>query len=345
MGTVARAVLGQYPIQARADSLQALGNRGGFSGASLWRVKSRGGDLCLRAWPAGTLVPERLQEIHFLMRLACDGGLAFIPTVLASSGGARWVEHAGRLWDLTTWMPGRADFHDRPTPARIEGACAALARLHTTWARHVSMAGPCPAVHRRLKAYRDWLALMTTGWLPDRAEPGTDFIPFDRPSVLTRTQNDPVRPWAERAWKCLQTRIEAVPHTLAGWAVRSFPLQPCLCDVWHDHILFEGDVVTGLIDFGSCKLDHVAVDLARLLGSMVGDDGELRNIGLRAYARGRPLSLEEEALVRVLDETGTVLGLANWLTWLYHEGKVFDNRDAVALRLAELVRRVESWRL
>jgi Ser/Thr protein kinase RdoA (MazF antagonist) len=118
-------------------------------------------------------------------------------------------------------------------------------------------------------------------------------------------------------------------------------LQPCLCDVWHDHVLFEGDAVTGLVDYGSVKRDHVSADLSRLLGSLVPDDPGLTAAGLEAYLRLRPLSGQEQALVAALDETGTLLGAANWLRWLYHDGRRFEDRSAVARRLAELVGRLE----
>ena len=102
-------------------------------------------------------------------------------------------------------------------------------------------------------------------------------------------------------------------------------------------------MVRGLIDYGGVKTDHVAIDLARLLGSLVGDDAAARAAGLRAYRRLRPLSADEEELVVRLDETGTVLGAANWLRWLYHDGRPFDDRAAVARRLAALVERIERW--
>ena len=60
-------------------------------------------------------------------------------------------------------------------------------------------------------------------------------------------------------------------------------MQPCLCDPWHDHVLFTGDQVSGVIDYGSVKEDHIAVDLARLLGSLVEDDENAWSIGLKAY--------------------------------------------------------------
>jgi homoserine kinase type II len=117
----------------------------------------------------------------------------------------------------------------------------------------------------------------------------------------------------------------------------------CLCDIWHDHLLYEGDRLTGLIDFGNIKLDHVAVDLARLLGSLVEDHVDQKAQAIEAYSRVRPLADEESALVDVLDRTGTILAMANWLTWLYWEKRTFEDYEAVADRIGLLVSRVEKW--
>ena len=167
---------------------------------------------------------------------------------------------------------------------------------------------------------------MTSGWRPD-----------------FRNQDDLIDAWGRRAWRVLDAQLPSLPERLATWADMPLPSHPCLCDVWHAHVLFEGEAVTGLVDYGSVKVDHAAADLARLLGSLVPDDGERTAAGLAAYARLRPLSLKEQLLVRVLDETGTLLGAANWLRWLYHEGRRFEDRAAVARRLAELVTRIERW--
>jgi Ser/Thr protein kinase RdoA (MazF antagonist) len=120
-------------------------------------------------------------------------------------------------------------------------------------------------------------------------------------------------------------------------------MQPGLCDVWHDHVLFEGHRVTGLVDYGAVKDDHVAVDVARLLGSLVGDDAAAWDHGLRAYGRVRFLSAAGKELATVLDRTGTVLGVANWLRWLYHDRRPYEDLAAVCRRLEALVGRIESW--
>jgi Ser/Thr protein kinase RdoA (MazF antagonist) len=109
-------------------------------------------------------------------------------------------------------------------------------------------------------------------------------------------------------------------------------------------VLFEGDEVSGIIDFGSLRDDDVTVDVARLLGSLVGDDGEQWTVGLDAYRRVRSFSVEEEALARALDRTGTIIGLANWLNWLCAEPpREIDNPGGAAERIRSLIGRLESW--
>jgi Ser/Thr protein kinase RdoA (MazF antagonist) len=327
LNLAAREVLRRYPILHLDDGLVALGNRGGFSGARLWRVQGTTGIYCLRAWPTGEPTPARVGWIHQLMQRAGRAGLDFVPAVAATEAGTTWVEHAGRLWDVTVWMPGHADFYDRPTTPRVEAACTALARLHNVWRDYPTPVGPCPGIGRRLEIAREWMGLIESGWSP----------PFGM------NASDPVGPWAKRAWSMLSGWVGTVYPALAPWTARVLPLQPCLCDIWHDHVLFDGDTVTGLIDYGSAKVDHVAVDLARFFGSMVADDAEKRSAGLQAYARIHPLSGEEEGLVGILDRTGTILAMTTWLKWLYRDGKSFEDRAAVAHRLSNLVERIKNW--
>jgi homoserine kinase type II len=323
--TAPQEVLGGYALGG-GTAVTPLGNRGGFSGARLWQVQTAGGLFCLRAWPvSGGPAATRLRQIHGLMQTARGAGLSFVPAVQVTKTGDSAVEHRGRWWDLTTWMPGRADFHARPTPQRLMAACTALALLHRAWDIGGSPAGPCPAALRRLQCAHEWQSRAEAGWR----------------LAAERRCDDPVRPWAERAWPIVRARIGSVPRLLAAWVDRPLRLQPCLCDVWHDHVLFEGDHVTGLVDYGAVKVDHFAVDLARLLGSLIGDDAEQRRAGLESYRRIRPLTPEEEALVALLDETGLLLGVANWLHWLYVEERSFDDRTAVARRLGVLVERLE----
>jgi Ser/Thr protein kinase RdoA (MazF antagonist) len=318
--SVADDVLAHYPAPLHGQA-QPLGNHGGFSNACLFRVHCSTGILCLRRWPL-EVGESRVADIHALMHRAA--GLDFVPRILRTTAGASFIRHSDSVWELATWMPGTASFRDSPSAERLRAACAALASIHRAWAHPSTVRLPCPAVQRRLDAVKAWQPRIDAGW---------------QPPVDTR---DPVAPWAQRAWPIVRRRLPQLPNLLLPWRSRPVRAQPCLCDVWHDHVLFTGDRVTGLVDFGSYKLDHVSVDLARLLGSMVGDDDTLWTLGLDAFAEHRPLTGEERALARDLDRSGVVVAAANWLRRLYRDGRTYSDRQAVAGRLAALVTRLEA---
>jgi aminoglycoside phosphotransferase (APT) family kinase protein len=143
----------------------------------------------------------------------------------------------------------------------------------------------------------------------------------------------------QQARELLPPRIAAARAELVPWENRPVPVQPCLCDVWHDHVLFTGDAVTGLIDYGAMKPDHPAVDLARLLGDLVGDDTVRMRVGLDAYrSAGGPLTIDE-AFVTLLDRTGVVCAVLHWLDRLEAAPAL---PDGAARRLGRLLGRLEK---
>lgn len=319
-------VLSHYPAWLRG-TLVFLGNHGGFTGSQLWRLDTSGGSYCLKALPPHWRSPRELAWIHGLMTQGSD--LPWMPHVAPTRAGTTFVAFQDRLCELVTWMPGQADFSLAPSAARLAAACAALGQLHRAWAPADTKYEVCPAVLRRLDSWQTWQQLLQTGWHPS-------------PATV-----DPYSPIATELWQLVLRRIEDVPRLLAPWSQCKVPRQPCVCDLWHDHVLFTGEAVTGLIDFGSVKEDHVAVDLARLLGSMIGDDAALWDVGFSAYERIRPFGAEERALARDLDRSGTILSATHWLRWLYHEQRRYARPTAVVNRLTALARRLQTpiWRL
>jgi Ser/Thr protein kinase RdoA (MazF antagonist) len=322
LGPLAHEVLSRYPGIPSGEWPDSLGSHGGYSGAQIWRVPQL--PLCLKAWPARGMTADRLADIHERMRLARAAGLTFVPEVLRTRDGRSVVELAGWLWDLTTWMPGAADFHQHSNHERLRAACIALARLHAVWARDTA-AERCPAILRRMETAVQWERLCAQGWRP----------------VITGGRLDPVQPWAERAWVLVLRHMDGLKDSLLPFAV-VVPTHPCLCDIWHDHVLFRGQEVSGVVDYGSLRRDHPAVDLARLLGSLLGDNKNEWAVGFQAYRDVRPLGEWEERLVGILDWTGTVLAAANWLRWLYYDNPRYYNRQSVARRLAVIVQRL-GW--
>lgn len=304
-----------------------LGSRGGFSGAEICRAEIGSALLCLKAWPERDIDAGRLEQMHALMSQARRAGLFFVPEVHRQPDGTTLVAAGGRFWDLTTWMPGAADFHREATPVRLTAALQALGQVHAAWQTIRQAPGPCPSIERRLQALADWNRLLASGW---RLAPPT--ISSDAWRTLLSEANLLVRTHAPR-----------LGAMLTAWHGKPVRLQPCIGDVWHDHILFQGATVSGLIDFGGARFDHPAADLGRLIGSLVADDDEAWTTALAAYRSINPLSWEEESLARLLDRTGVIVGLMNWLRWCGHGEREFGDPEAAMRRLQELVERVDRW--
>ncbi|MCZ2343219.1 MAG: phosphotransferase, partial [Bacteroidales bacterium] len=301
----------KYPLTASL-SWVALGNAGGLSGARIWQGCSPDGRplVCLKAWPSHYSA-DRLSHIHHWMILARHtSGLQFVPTVWRNNRGHTVTRHGNTLWDLTEWMPGTADLGKNLSPQRLIAAMTALAAVHRAWFPHQPQWAPCPGVIRR------WEIL-------------TSFHPPHRtPSHLVEAVD----------W--LHSRIPTALTLLEPWRTPQLPIQPCLCDPRLEHLLFTGDALTGLIDYGAAKWDHPAVDLARTLGDGIVTDDRLFDDAIAAYhACGGPITIPPR-LVRVLADTGLVCAVVGWWKRLSHT----TADDEGFARLQTLLGRLRSAR-
>ena len=321
-------VWSQFADACRPRSIEALGNHGGFSGARLWRAKTKLGTLCLRAWPAEQPSAKQLGFIHHVLLQVQAQGLDFVPAPIRTMTGATFVEHDGLLWELAPWMPGEANFERRPTRVRLRAAMQALARFHLAAASSHSSdpVAPSPTLKRRFQELRDFLRGPASRELgrrvPDGRWPGMD----------------------ERAVRLLELvaaerdEFDAMLHQ----PLVAVPLQPVIRYVWHDHVLFDGDRVSAIIDFGAMSIDAVAVDVARLLGSLADGDAVAWRQGIDAYEEIRPLVAGQPELLTTLDRSGNVAGGLIWLKWHYLENRTFENRSGVLARVDHFLNRLES---
>ncbi|HEX4146001.1 MAG TPA: phosphotransferase [Pirellulales bacterium] len=320
-------VLARYPADCQPSHVESLEGAGGFSGARFWRLTTPRGLLCLRRWPPEYPTVERLEFIQAVLWHVNIEGFALSPLPLEADNHAGFVEHQGALWQLEPWLPGVADYHAAPGEARLRSALACLAQFHLA-AASFPLADNGPLASPRLLARRDRLQTLRAGEL-------------DRLAAAIRPGRWPAL--AERAARLVQLvrlaadRVE--PAVAAAVALR-VPIQPCIGDIWHDHVLFLGNAVSGLVDFGGMRADSVAGDIARLLGSLVADDAAGWQIGLAAYDRHRPLSTDERRLVTAFDRSGVLLSGLEWIERIYVQRRVFDSREAIESRLDTAIARL-----
>jgi Ser/Thr protein kinase RdoA (MazF antagonist) len=323
-------ILRLYPDECRAEAIHPVASPHSFSGAGLWRVQSRRGPLCLRCWPPKHPSQERLEFIQAVLWHVDQEGFHQVPLPLETRHRHGYVWHESHLWELTPWLPGAADYRENPSRQRLHAALAALAHFHaaaTTFPLPESGPAPSPGlVERRDKLRR--LAAGQCGALAEAVRGGGG-----RPELATRARQvlDAFGVLAPR----ILDRLESASRLRVA-------LQPCIRDVWHAHVLFDGDTVSGLVDFGSMRADNVATDIARLLGSMALDNHDDWQAGLAAYRTIRRISDDELALVDAFDRSTVLMGGLQWLEWLYLEGREFPHPGAVLARLDEFVTRLDT---
>jgi Ser/Thr protein kinase RdoA (MazF antagonist) len=320
-------VIRLYPDECQPRSIEPLAETGGFSGARLWRLHCPRGTLCLRRWPPGHPDQQRLEFIQAVLWHVDQEGFQAIPLPVETQHHHGYVLYAGHLWELTSWLPGAADYRERPNRAKLENALAALARFHLA-AATFPLPDTGPAISPGILDRRARLK----GLLAGRIEP-----------LRAATSNGAWPELAARGRELVKLFSIMAPgvQTLLDAAVElCVPLQPCIRDVWHAHVLFEGDEVSGIVDFGSMRPENVAADVARLLGSLAGDNPVAWEHGLAAYQQMRPLSDAEQRLVFAFDRSTVLLGGLQWLEWLYVEERVFADPAGVLSRVDEFVTRL-----
>ena len=308
-----RLVLSHFPSWAQPVSeIQWLGNAGGHSGATIWRFRSLIGELSLRAWPAHGPGHAQLERMHAWLRQTADSSLPMAKPI-ATLENQTLLRQGGRSWQLEPWMPGVPDLGAPPAKEHIVAAYAALARFQERLSSQAG-AGHSPGFDSRVKELR---RLQSNG--PDRLAAALANQPDDAPYVAAG------RRWlamARPAIGCVLERFGSLAHQLV-------PLQPCLRDARPEHFLFEGDRLTGMIDFGAMGVESVAADLARLSGEWLAGDSSLRTVALEAYERIRPLHPDEIALMEGFEAVADVLIAMHWLSWHFLEQRRFEDPGAV----------------
>jgi homoserine kinase type II len=232
------------------------------------------------------------------------------------------------FWELTPWLPGAADYHANSSEDRLRAALSLLARFHVaaaTFPGEPVRVAPSPGLNERVELLQHLIKL-------DGVRIARQLDTVAWPELVERSRR--LLPMFRAAAPTVERELKAVVDL-------PLPQQPTIRDIWHDHVLFRGDEVTGLIDFGAMRIESVAGDVGRLLGSLARDDAGAWEAGLSAYESIRPLSADERRAVRVFDRSTTLLSGMSWLRWICLDGRTFDDRARVLARLDENLARFE----
>lgn len=308
---------------------------GGLSSSRVYRCRSNQGDLCLRCWPESVSI-QHLQFIRQHVVLARDQGIGILCDYLTSRDERFFEESEGRYWELTTWLPGKADYLENRKMQKLRSVMRALAKLHLVWresggafSQITRTSQPSPAVKQRIELLNSALARFSVSF----------------PSTLHSDLKSGAQPkWAGCVQRTLERLRTLGPNVLAelkSICDKAVTVHFVLRDVWSEHVLFTGEDVTGIVDYGAARIDEPATDLARLLGSLEPFDTAAWTRGLEAY-HDVNTSIDFHR-VAVLDRATCLLSAAQWLQWLGVEDRQFPAEDSwLEQRWSGLLDRLEQ---
>jgi hypothetical protein len=332
---------------------------GGLSGASVWRVCSastilterqppeisavRGpsttlSKLCenwaLKRWPEGSRT-ERISEIHAVLETARQNKCPAIPEALSVGiPPATWKSIDGAIWECSRWTEGQ------PPNLResLELTVVQMARWVAQFAESVKCRGSKQGVPRTILDRQHRMAGIEKG-LSRRLGLASTGV-FDRYDDSQRRILTLGVQVLENAWPRIAPKITS---ELLGWAEVTHRLQYVVRDVHFGNTLFQDGKLTAFVDFDAVRMDTLAADLSRLVGSVLMelagdvDQDAIWNHALAAYRSIRPLSPTEEALAKWLVDINPLINLANWIIWLAVEGRDFGDSQSMAFQ------RLEQW--
>lgn len=309
--------------------------RAGLSAATIFRCSSPVETLCLRAWPENGPNRNTLQMIGRNVERARASGVRYLPRYLLDRTGERFVHDGERYWELTQWMPGSADYLLYPSRSKLVNAVQSLARLHQVWSvgtgpdaarrmaspavcRRADLLGKALEIAAAPQTHLGLAAGLDTGSLVGAQRNRIDASSPDSAALgLARRTDLAVKRYGPELMGRLR-KIQQLPVTV------HFVLR----DIWSDHVLFTGDQVTGIIDFGAAAIDEPGTDLARLLGSLEPASAEGWLAGMEAYRELSP-GIQPERVV-LLDRVSCLLSAVQWKKWLVDEQRSF-NKEASQL--------------
>jgi homoserine kinase type II len=256
--------------------------------------------------------------------LAEAGDLGFLPVPIAAQDGQTIQRCDGRFWELAPWLEGQPERNRPPDRHRVQAAFRALARLHRRLAGQATV-GRSPGLAKCIVELEE---LDSQGYR-------------SLESALHRAPAGEIRVAGFRWLALARATAPRLLPEIRDAARLAVPLQPCLRDARPEHFLFQGNEVSGMVDFGAMGVETVAADLARLTGEWFADNQSLRTLAVAAYEEIRPIDPSEAALSVAFEAAADLLIAGHWLAWEFLDQRQFDDPMALPQGIARGLERLQ----
>ncbi len=336
----AREALSQFgsPWNAKDVRIELLPT--GWSGGQVFRVVTPWREAALRQWPQA-MPSQRANLVHLAQSTAFNRGLLVVPELIRTPEGASLIQEGGFNWDLSDWRRGEPAPASSPHPEHGRQAARLWHRWYEVGRDHhvlhafgeilpselfhaISHRYPSPSsgIARRLHLYRQRTPIREV-----------EFLSISEQLLSERTTR-------------LLNKAENWFVELARYERHPLQIELCLRDVHREHILFENERVSGLIDFGSIGWDTPAIDISRYLSSFDAfpSDWLAREDDCWQAMVDPTLSVKEwNRLILLLAVTGAMVSAIQWENWLVRERRRFISRDKAYQRWSNRLDFAEPW--
>jgi Ser/Thr protein kinase RdoA (MazF antagonist) len=282
-----------------------------------------------QAWALkGYDYPEtRLAEIHRFQGYLSATLPALVPDLHEWTTGKTMFEAGSWRWELSRWMSGQpVEGLGAISDLQLCAGMQAVGLLHSASHRWEVQPRCPPAVNDRIEMLG---RAIQGGW-----ERAWQMCAIGWPS---HGSLEALRPWGralerDGPWLLQLARERWTRPKACFWIVR---------DLWRRHVLFEGQSVHGIIDYGAARVDWPALDLSRLLGSWLQPNDPRWSLALSEYASVFPLAEPPDvpSLLR-LDYLTLLVSGYHWLGWMANRTCREPAVPFAEQRIAELAHRL-----
>jgi Ser/Thr protein kinase RdoA (MazF antagonist) len=281
----------------------------GLSTAIVYRVETLSNWYALKRWPI-LMDRDRLNAIHRFQQYLSDGDKACTPRLLKWCHGETLLEAEGVYWEIAEWKSGHpVERLGQSSQTQLLNCVEAIARLHEQSRSYEALVQIAPGLKQRYEG------------LLHAIEPIEHKRNKFLDSISSHDQYESTKTLKEiylRAMRVIPQVIEPLHRlsetpTVCFWVLR---------DVWREHLLYRGDQVVGILDFGAARIDWPGLDLARSIGTLLLDSDPRWSIAHSAYLQRRPDCQITLPDLKNVHRASVALSALQWLDW-FAEGQ-FD---------------------
>jgi Ser/Thr protein kinase RdoA (MazF antagonist) len=294
----------------------------GLSQATVFRIETRASIFAIKLWPA-SIATERLLEIHAFQNHMTRCPEPILPRLVQWSDGHTLLEADGTRWEIAEWKPGAPiEKLGEISDEQLCQCADALAILHLQSAAQSSAMHPPPGLAQRAQG-------ITRALRAERSS-AHRFL-HSIASHHSQSAAQVLQDLSTRAHRILPAVMDTIERmsrarVLCFWVLR---------DVWREHLLFQGNRLTGIVDLGAARMDWPGLDLVRAFGTLMSGSDPRWSFAIARYLETRPDTSITFASLEAVHRASVALSALQWIDW-FAEGR-FDWADSGSRAWARVI--------